>query len=153
MRALVQRAVSGAVTLRDTGVRRAIQAGLVVLLGVAQGDTAADADYLADRVVGLRIFPDDAGKMNVALGGVPGAEALIVSQFTLCADTSKGRRPSFTGAAAPDEAEALYNRFVGAVRDTGIGVKTGEFGADMLVEIANDGPVTFLVETPGERRA
>ena len=135
-------------TLKASRERREIGAGLMTLLGVAPEDTAADAEWLAEKLVGLRVFTDADGKMNLSLRETGGA-MLIVSQFTLLGDARKGRRPSFMGAAAPDIAEPLYRAFVSAVRARGVEVKTGEFGADMLVEVANDGPVTLIVETPG----
>lgn len=149
MRAVIQRALRASVTIRDSGERRAIGAGLVVLLGVGLGDTPADADYVADKVVGLRIFEDETGKMNRALSDINDGAMLIVSQFTLLGDTRKGRRPSFTEAAPPSAAVPLYERFIAAVKSRGIPLQTGDFGADMLVEIANDGPVTLIVDSPG----
>ena len=149
MKAVIQRAAAASVTLKAMGERRAIGPGLVTLLGVAQGDTGADAEWLAEKLVGLRVFEDAEGKMNRALSELGGGGAmLIVSQFTLLGDARKGRRPSFTGAAPPDVAVPLYQAFVEAVRAAGVSVQTGEFGADMLVEIANDGPVTLIVESP-----
>ncbi len=120
--------------------------GLVVLLGVAQGDTEADAVFIADRTLGMRVFADAAGKMNLALSAV-GGEMLVVSQFTLLADTESGRRPSFIHAAAPAEARRLYEHFVSLVRERGVKVETGEFGAMMEVEIVNDGPVTIIIDS------
>ena len=150
MRAVIQRAARASVTLKAAGERREIGPGLMTLLGVAPTDTEAEAEWLAEKLVGLRVFVDADGKMNLSLRETGGA-MLVVSQFTLLGDARKGRRPSFTGAAPPDIAEPLYRAFVGAVRARGVEVKTGEFGADMLVEVANDGPVTLIVETP--RRA
>ena len=149
MKAVIQRAVSASVTLKATGERRTIGPGLMTLLGIAHGDTEADARWLAEKLVGLRVFEDAEGKMNRALSDLDnGGAMLIVSQFTLLGDARKGRRPSFTGAAPPDIAVPLYEAFVQAVRALGVSVQTGEFGADMLVEIANDGPVTLIVESP-----
>ncbi len=150
MKAVVQRVTWASVTIKATGERRAIGPGLMVLLGVAPGDTAADADWLADKLVGLRVFEDAGGKMNLSLSEINdgGGAMLIVSQFTLLGDARKGRRPSFTGAAPPAVAEPLYEAFVQAVQRRGVVVQTGEFGADMTVEIVNDGPVTLWVETP-----
>ena len=148
MRAVIQRAARASVTLKASGERREIGLGLMTLLGVAPGDTVADAEWLAEKLVGLRVFEDEAGKMNLSLRETGGA-MLIVSQFTLLGDARKGRRPSFTGAAPPAVAEPLYEAFARAVRGLGVEVRTGEFGADMLVEVANDGPVTLVVETPG----
>ena len=121
-----------------------IGAGLCVLLGVARGDTAADADRLAGKIAQLRIFENDEGKFDRSLLDTGGA-ALVVSQFTLLADTAKGNRPSFSGAAAPDEAEPLYEAFCAALRELDVEVATGVFGARMAVELVNDGPVTIVV--------
>jgi D-aminoacyl-tRNA deacylase len=145
VRAVVQRvkhaqvAVAGRVTGR-------IGRGLAVLLGVAAYDTQADARELAGRIARMRIFDDAAGKMNLDLAAV-GGELLIVSQFTLLADTTSGRRPSFTGAAPPQQARELYQYFLSLCRDTGIKTEEGEFGATMEVELVNDGPVTFVVDS------
>ena len=123
----------------------AIGRGLCVLLGVAEADVAADADRLAGKVTRLRIFEDDDGKFDRSLLDV-GGEALVVSQFTLIADTEKGNRPSFAGAARPEQAEPLYERFCQALRDLGVPVETGVFGARMVLEIVNDGPVTIILD-------
>ena len=123
----------------------AIGAGLLVLLGVADGDTEAEAERLAGKIARLRIFEDDAGKFDRSLLDTGGA-ALVVSQFTLIADTARGNRPSFSGAARPDAAEAIYERFCAALRDLGIHVETGVFGARMQVELVNDGPVTIVLD-------
>jgi D-tyrosyl-tRNA(Tyr) deacylase len=147
MKAVIQRVTAASVTFKDTGERREIGAGLVTLLGIAPGDTQAGADWLADKLTGLRIFEDTDGKMNWSLLETSGA-MLIVSQFTLYGEARKGRRPSYTGAAPPAAAQPLCEAFIEAVRSRGIAVKTGEFGADMQVEIVNDGPVTLIVETP-----
>ena len=153
MKAVLQRVIRASVTLKATGEKREIGPGMVVLLGAAPGDTPQDARWLAEKLVGLRVFEDDAGKMNRALTDIladnQSGAMLIVSQFTLLGDARKGRRPSFTGAAPPEIAAPLYQRFVAEVRRLGIPIQTGEFGADMLLEIANDGPVTLLVESPG----
>ncbi len=143
---MVQRVTGASVTIKSTGETREIGAGLMVLLGVALDDTPADVDWLAEKLVGLRVFEDADGKMNAELAS--GGAMLIVSQFTLYGDVRKGRRPSFTGAAPPSVAQPLYEAFVQAVRSRGVAVQTGEFGADMSVNIVNDGPVTLLVETP-----
>jgi D-aminoacyl-tRNA deacylase len=124
----------------------AIDGGLLVLLGVAEGDDEAAADGLAAKVAKLRIFENDAGKFDRALSDTGGA-ALVVSQFTLYADTRRGRRPGFTGAAAPELAERLYLRFAAALRDLGVEVATGQFGAVMEVELVNDGPFTIWLDT------
>ena len=121
--------------------------GMLVLLGVAKGDTAADADYLAAKISQLRIFSDDAGKMNLSVTEAGGA-MLVVSQFTLYGDCRKGRRPGFDATALPEDARALYEYFVETVRRTGLRVETGVFQADMAVSLLNDGPVTFIVESP-----
>lgn len=120
--------------------------GLLVLLGVSTSDEETDADYLADKITHLRIFQDDAGKMNRSLVDT-GGEMLIVSQFTLLGDCRKGRRPSFVEAAAPERAERLYDYFVNRVRLNGISVATGQFQAMMAVSLVNDGPVTLIVES------
>jgi D-tyrosyl-tRNA(Tyr) deacylase len=145
MRALVQRVTEATVKVGDALVG-AIGPGLLVLLGVRQGDTEADAVWLADRVAGLRIFADAAGKMNRPLLETHRA-ALVVSQFTLYADTHQGRRPSFLEAAPPEEANRLYQRFCAELAETGVAVERGVFGADMRVGLVNDGPVTLLLES------
>jgi len=145
MKAVLQRVTRAEVRVDGAPVG-AVERGLLVLVGVAHGDTASDADALAEKVATLRIFEDDAGKMNLAVTDVAGS-VLAVSQFTLLADTSRGRRPSFTGAMPPKEAEALFERFCGAVRARGLRVETGRFGASMQVELVNDGPVTILLDT------
>jgi D-tyrosyl-tRNA(Tyr) deacylase len=127
-------------------VTGAIDCGLLVLLGVAPTDTAKEVEFLADKIVGLRIFKDDEDKMNRSVLDVGGA-VLVVSQFTLYGDCRKGRRPSFIGVAAPELAEPLYEAFVAAVRGHGVLTRTGRFGAMMQVELVNDGPVTLLIET------
>jgi len=145
MRAVVQRVTSASVTI-DSVVHGAIQHGFMVLLGVGQGDTADDAKYLSDKIVSLRVFSDDAGKMNLSLADIGGA-MLIVSQFTLYADCHKGRRPSFTTAAPPTAGEQLYETFVALTREKVSHVETGKFGGDMRVALVNDGPVTLLLES------
>lgn len=145
MKAVLQRVSSAKVEIDGETVSE-IRKGLMILLGVVEGDGVNEADFLAEKAAGLRIFEDDNGKMNKSLLEI-GGEMLIVSNFTLCADARHGRRPSFTGAAAPDAANALYERFIAAAKDAGAPVKTGTFGADMLVSIANDGPVTILLDT------
>jgi D-tyrosyl-tRNA(Tyr) deacylase len=144
MRAVVQRVSKASVTI-DGEVTGAIARGVLVLLGVAPADTVAQAQWLADKVVGLRIFSDDDGKMNRSLLDVGGA-VLVVSQFTLYGDCSKGRRPSFIGAAAPEIAVPLYESFVNGVRAHGVTTATGRFGAMMQVELVNDGPVTLVID-------
>lgn len=144
MRALIQRVSRGAVSVGGRVVGR-IERGFVVLVGVAHADGQAEADWLAAKIAGLRVFDDEAGKMNLALADVGGA-ILVVSQFTLYGDASKGRRPSFTDAAAPEHAEPLVDYLVQRLRDGGLTVATGVFGAHMELEIHNDGPVTLWVE-------
>ncbi len=125
----------------------AIENGLLILLGVAEGDTRRDAEVLADKIANLRIFSDSDDKMNLSLLTVEGA-ALVVSQFTLCADCRKGRRPDFFGAAKPDIADELYENFCERIKNTGVNdVQKGVFGADMKVELLNDGPVTILIDS------
>ena len=145
MRAIVQRVREAKVEV-DGAVTGRIEAGLLVLLGVAKTDAAADADTLAGKIVELRIFSDQAGKMNLSLIDVGGA-MLVVSQFTLYGDTRKGRRPSFDAAAGAEQARSLYEQFVAAVRAKAVRVETGVFQAHMLVSLTNDGPVTLLIET------
>ena len=140
MRAVVQRVSNARVT-----PGRAVGAGLCILLGVAEGDDEATADRLAGKVARLRIFEDEAGKFDRSLLDTGGA-ALVVSQFTLIADTAKGNRPSFTGAAPPERAQPLYERFAAALRQLGVPVETGVFGARMQVELVNDGPVTIVLD-------
>jgi D-tyrosyl-tRNA(Tyr) deacylase len=144
VRAVVQRVTEASV--RVAGERRAATgAGLLVLLGVAGGDGPAEAERLAGRVARLRIFENDAGRFDNSLLDT-GGEALVVSQFTLIADTVKGNRPSFTEAAPPAQAEPLYERFCDALRGLGVAVETGVFGARMAVELVNDGPVTIVLD-------
>ncbi len=147
MRAVVQRVGSARVEVEGE-VRGRIERGLLVLLGVAQGDTPKDAIWLADKIAGLRVFEDDAGKMNLSLEDV-GGSMLVVSQFTLLGDCRKGRRPSFTGAAPREEADRLYEIFVDRVREQGLPVETGVFQARMQVHLVNDGPVTLMLDTRG----
>ena len=144
MRAILQRVTYGKVTVENT-VTAEIGKGLVILLGIGPNDTQAEVDFLADKAAKLRIFEDDAGKMNRSLIDVQGS-AIVVSQFTLYADTRKGRRPSFTEAAPPPLASPLVDAFAAALRDLGIPTGQGVFGADMQVQIHNDGPVTILLD-------
>jgi len=148
MRALIQRVKEARVEV-DGKVTGAIGRGLLVFLGVAGGDTPADADYLLDKLRYLRIFPDEAGKMNCDVAAAGGG-MLVVSQFTLYADCRRGRRPGFDRAAPPDQARSLYNYFVERARKTEIPVATGVFQASMSVALINDGPVTLMVDS-GER--
>ena len=144
MRAVVQR-VARARVFGDGQLLSEVNGGVCVLLGVARSDSDAIADTLAAKVARLRIFPDDEGRFSRNVGDV-GGSALVVSQFTLIADTSKGNRPSFSQAAPADLAEPLYERFCAALRDQGVPVQTGRFGALMQVELVNDGPVTIILE-------
>lgn len=145
MRALVQRVSSASVTIAHETVGR-IGTGLVILLGVTHDDDERDVVFLADKCVNLRIFRDDEDKMNRSLLDIKG-EALIVSQFTLYGDARKGRRPSFVDAALPVHAIPLYEKFISAVQSAGIITSSGRFGADMLVDIKNCGPVTLMIES------
>lgn len=144
MRALVQRVRYGKVSVAGQ-VTAEIGQGLVILLGIGHGDGSEQAAYLVDKVANLRIFEDEAGKMNLSLRDIQG-QAIVVSQFTLYADTRKGRRPSFTDAALPEAASPLVTRFVEMLQAQGIPTGQGVFGAEMLVEIHNDGPVTIWLE-------
>lgn len=148
MRAIVQRVSESSVTVNEE-VTGQIEVGLMVLLGVANGDQDADAKYLAEKISGLRIFEDDEGKMNRSLVDVGGG-MLVVSQFTLLGDCRKGRRPSFVAAAAPDEAERLYENFVSLVQQQGINVQCGRFRTHMNVSLVNDGPVTLMIDSKKE---
>jgi len=147
MRAILQRVTRASVEV-DGAVVGEIGGGLLVLLGVAKPDTAADADFLAAKIVNLRIFADEAGKMNRSLLDCSG-ELLVVSQFTLYGDCSRGRRPGFEGAAPAEQARELYEHFIAAARRSGVKVETGVFQAHMVVSLENDGPVTFLIESGG----
>jgi D-tyrosyl-tRNA(Tyr) deacylase len=145
MKALVQRVSRGSVTV-DGEVVGSIGGGLVVLAGVGNGDTEKDVHYLAEKVANLRIFSDAEGKFNLSALDVKG-ELLVISQFTLMADTKKGRRPSFTEAAPPDYADRLINLLIERLRATGLKAAAGRFQAHMLVEIHNDGPVTVMLDS------
>ncbi len=145
MRAVVQR-VNRSSVIVDGKVVGEIGKGLNVLLGVEEGDSEKDVAYMVEKIVNLRIFEDDQEKMNLSLLDVKG-EMLCISQFTLMGDCRKGRRPSFSSAARPDEANALYEKFVEAAGAAGVKVETGKFQAHMIVEIENDGPVTMLVDS------
>jgi len=150
MRAVVQRVKKARVSVEGRVVG-SIGPGLVILVGICRGDTEDDARYLAEKCVNLRIFEDDQGKMNISSLD-KGAEILAISQFTLYADTRKGRRPSFVEAAPPELSQPLFEKFVGFLRQSGLKVETGVFGAHMLVEIHNDGPVTLIVDSPPGRK-
>jgi D-tyrosyl-tRNA(Tyr) deacylase len=147
VRAIVQRVTKASVAVDGEEVGR-IGKGLVILLGVRNGDTAEDARYLADKCAHLRIFSDEESKFNLSCRDVAG-EMLVVSQFTVYGDLRKGRRPSFTDSAPPEIAEPLYQRFIANLRELGLNVAEGVFGAMMLVEIHNDGPVTLILESQG----
>jgi len=144
MRAIVQRVSRAEVRVAGAATAR-IDLGFVILLGIAKGDSIADADSIEDRIAGLRVFADKAGKMNLALAAV-GGQLLVVSQFTLHADTSQ-RRPSFSNAAPPEEARRLYDYFLSLVRRRGVKIKAGSFGEHMDVELVNDGPVTIILDS------
>lgn len=144
MRAVVQRVARAKVEVDEASVG-SIERGLLVLVGVAEGDTEADLEWLARKLVALRIFPDESGKMNLSVADVSGS-VLLVSQFTLCADVGKGTRPSFGKAMAPEQAQAMFERLVAKVAEA-VPVATGRFGAHMMVELVNDGPVTLWLDS------
>lgn len=146
MRALVQRVSEASVTVGGSVTGR-IEHGLLVLLGVGHGDSSRDVDWMAEKLVGLRIFNDEAGKMNLSLADVGGG-MLVVSQFTLLGDCRKGKRPSFVAAAPPELAVQLYEELVESVRQRGVEVGTGRFREHMQVSLVNDGPVTLWIESP-----
>ncbi len=148
MRALLQRVSQASVTVNGRIVGK-INHGYVILLGVTHSDTNQIADWVANKVAGLRLFEDDAGKMNLELRDVEG-EFLVISQFTLYGDARKGKRPSFVTAARPEQAEPLVDYFIEKLREQGFKVETGVFGAHMDVEIHNDGPVTLMIEREAE---
>jgi len=145
MRAVVQRVKKGSVEIEEKEIGK-IEKGLVILLGVGQNDTEKDAEYLAEKIVNLRIFEDKEGKMNLSVKDING-QILVISQFTLYGDCKKGRRPSFVSAALPDKAVKLYDYFVKSIKNYGLKIETGEFQAMMLVKIYNDGPVTILLDS------
>lgn len=145
MRAVIQRVARAELSVNGEQIA-AIGKGYVVLLGVTHDDNENDARYIADKITSLRLFEDEAGKINLGITNV-GGEVLIVSQFTLYADCRKGRRPSFTDAAPPAVADRLYQRVVELLRETGLSVQTGIFGAHMLVALVNDGPLTILLDS------
>jgi D-aminoacyl-tRNA deacylase len=148
MKAVLQRVSRAAVEV-DGNVVGSSGKGILVLLGVEKGDTQKDADWMSEKVVNLRMFEDDAGKMNLSVRDING-EILAVSQFTIAGNCSKGRRPSFDTAAPPQEANELYEYFVANVRQSGVPVQTGVFQANMQVSLVNDGPVTFILNSPGK---
>ncbi|MFW2365855.1 MAG: D-aminoacyl-tRNA deacylase [Desulforhopalus sp.] len=145
MRAVIQRVSKASVTI-DGKIDGEIGRGLVVLLGIRRGDNDTDLQWLAEKIANLRIFGDHDGKMNLSVADI-GGEVLIISQFTLYGDCRKGRRPGFSGAAPPDIAEPLYNKFIREMEDLKLTVASGTFQAEMAVELINDGPVTLLVDT------
>lgn len=145
MRAVVQRVTQAGVTVAEQKVA-AIGTGLLVLLGIEQGDDHKDAAYLAEKIAGLRIFEDTAGKMNLSVADIQG-EVLVVSQFTLLGDCRKGRRPGFSSAASPELAEPLCDHVVALIIAAGVKVQTGVFRADMAVDLVNDGPVTMVIDS------
>ncbi len=144
MRIVLQRVKRALVTVDDETIGQ-IGRGFLVLVGAQKDDTLKQANYLADKCAGLRVFEDENGKMNLSIKDI-GGEVLVVSQFTLCADVSKGRRPSFDGAMPPADAERLYMQFCELLTGHGLNVQTGRFGAKMAVELINDGPVTLILE-------
>jgi len=145
MKAVIQRVSSASVKVENTFVGQ-IKGGLLLLLGVVKGDTNIDLNYLLKKTIGLRLFSDKYNNMNLSLQEV-GGSVLVVSQFTLCADTRKGRRPSFINAASPDKAEQFYLKFCSGLEESGIYVEKGVFGAMMQVQLINDGPVTILLDS------
>ena len=145
MIAVIQRCSRGKVTVSEKVVGE-IDNGLVILLGVQKGDTEKDADFLVNKISGLRIFSDENDKMNLSIKDVNGS-ALVISQFTLCGDTKKGRRPSFVNAAPPEDGNRLYEYFMSEMKKDGVPLESGEFGAMMDVELVNNGPVTFVLNS------
>lgn len=148
MRAVIQRVSSASVTYKtEEGlIKNTIDQGLQVLLGIGQEDSDEDLKYIIDKLIGLRIFEDEEGKMNLSITDIEG-EILLVSQFTLCGDARKGRRPSFSDAARPEKAIPMYEKAISMILSKGIPCKTGKFGAEMQVQINNDGPVTILLDS------
>jgi D-tyrosyl-tRNA(Tyr) deacylase len=146
MRVVLQRVARASVAI-DGRIAGEIGRGFCLLVGFTHDDTAARVDWMADKVAGLRLFSDAEGKMNLGLSEVGGA-VLVISQFTVYGDAGKGRRPSFIDAARPETAVPLYERFIAALRERGLKIATGEFGAEMQVELVNDGPVTLILERP-----
>jgi D-tyrosyl-tRNA(Tyr) deacylase len=150
MKIVLQRVKSANVAVEGKPIS-AIGQGLVLLVGIANGDTEGDARYLAEKCVNLRIFEDDHGKMNIS-GLDVGAEILAISQFTLYGDTRRGRRPSFTGAAPPDQSKPLFDQFIKILRESGLQIRTGQFGAYMQVSLVNDGPVTIILDSNDKKQ-
>jgi len=146
MKSVIQRVSEASVTI-DGIVQGEIKTGFLVLLGITHSDTEKDVKWMVDKISGLRVFEDENGKMNLSLEDVKG-ELLIVSQFTLYGDARKGRRPSFVEAARPEKAIPLYEKFIELAKSKNINVATGEFGADMKVNLLNDGPVTLIIDSP-----
>jgi len=145
MKAVIQRVISASVEVDHQTIGQ-IDEGLLVLIGAAKGDTPVDVDYLVEKIPNLRIFPDDEGKMNRSLMDM-GGKLLLVSQFTLLGDTHRGRRPGFDQAAPPDRAKKLYDSAIAKFREKGVSIQTGQFGANMLVSLKNNGPVTFILDS------
>lgn len=145
MRSVIQRVTRASVEVQGETLGK-IGKGLLVLLGVSDDDTDTDLEYMAEKISGLRIFEDEDEKMNLSIANI-GGEFLVVSQFTLYGDCRKGKRPSFTAAGRPDYANEMYEKFVSVLRKKGFSVQTGKFGADMKVELVNDGPVTLLIDS------
>ncbi len=150
MRAVIQRVKKASVSV-DNQIVGSIAAGLVILVGVTHGDDETDAKFLAQKIAALRIFEDESGKFNLSAMDI-GASALVVSQFTLYADTRRGRRPDFIDAARPEVAEPQIDKFVSFLREQGLSVETGKFQARMLVKILNDGPVTIIIDSPKKQK-
>lgn len=146
MKAILQRVTGASVSVAGEELSR-IGQGWLVLLGVKEGDGSADAAYMADKILGLRCFTDSDGKMNLSVKDI-GGELLVISQFTLYGDCRKGRRPSFSTAARPAEAEALYEEVIARLEASGLTIGRGRFGADMQVQLTNDGPVTLIIDSP-----
>ncbi len=148
MKAVIQRVTSASVEV-DHQMIGQIDEGLLVLIGAAKGDTSVDVDYLVEKIPNLRIFPDDEGKMNRSLMDM-GGQLLLVSQFTLLGDMHRGKRPGFDQAAYPDQARQLYDSAIAKFREKGVPIQTGQFGANMLVSLKNNGPVTFILDSRKE---
>jgi D-tyrosyl-tRNA(Tyr) deacylase len=150
MKILIQRVSSASVTV-DNQITGSIKRGLLVFLGVAKEDTEKDIDFIIDKIINLRIFPDENNKMNLSVSDIKG-QVLLVSQFTLCADARKGRRPSYNSAAHPEKGMEYYEKTVQKLKESGMTVETGSFGADMKVSLVNDGPVTIYLDSEKSNR-